>query len=279
VNRQVALPETAALSAAETADTAGNPAPESMATVRGAIRKGTDAARVKSAQPQDSAAQGAGHFARTQAAAQQQNAYKGQALKPEPDAERDQDAARSRPVGGRQQAVPGAIPTVGEGSGSPPAEQAAAPAPADGRRTSIDPGPSAQLARAALGAVRRGEAQFHLRLRPEGVGEVAVTISAKDHDLHLMIRTGSESTRDLILNQIGGLKQELSEGGYRLEGFSVDVSGGQSGQAFGARQDPGGQSERRPEARPEPKSEAPTRKEARFPQIPQARVGSINLRI
>ena len=111
------------------------------------------------------------------------------------------------------------------------------------------------------------------------MGEVAVTISAKDHDLRLMIRAGSESTRDLILSQIGGLKQELTQGGYRLEGFSVDVSGGQSGQAFGARQDPGGQGERRPDARPEPKSGAPAPKEARFPRVPEVRAGSINYRI
>jgi hypothetical protein len=97
-----------------------------------------------------------------------------------------------------------------------------------------------------------------------------------------MIRAGSESTRDLILSQIGGLKQELTQGGYRLEGFSVDVSGGQGGQggqAFVFRQDPGGQPERRPDARPEPKNGAPAPKEARFPRLPEARAGSINLRI
>ena len=276
--------EAANLSASGSADTAAaaaktGAAPEPLSGVRGTSPKGTDTACAVHAQPQDSAAQVAGQSTRTQAAARQENAYKGQALKPEPDAERDQDAARSRPAGERQQAVPGAIPTVGEGPGSPPAEQAAALAPADGQRTSFDPDPTAQLARAALGAVRRGEAQFHLKLRPEGVGEVAVTISAKDHDLRLVIHAGSESTRDLILSQIGGLKQDLTEGGYRLEGFSVDVSGGQSGQAFGARQDPGSQSERRPDVRPEPKSGAPAPKEARFPRALETRVGSINYRI
>ena len=95
----------ATLSATGIAGTAAAPAktgtaPEPLAAVRGTARKGTDTARAVSAQPQDSAAQEAGLSTRTQAAARQENAYKGQALKPEPDAERDQDAARSRPVGG-----------------------------------------------------------------------------------------------------------------------------------------------------------------------------------
>ena len=277
-------PDTATLPTADIAVMAQAPnagaAPE-PAAARRAERKGLDAARAISAQPQDSAAQ-AGQYARTQAAAQQENAYKGQALKPEPDAERDQDAARSRPVGGRQQAAPGAFPTVGEGPGSPPAEQAASPAPAGGQHTPVDLGPSAQLGRAALNAARRGETRFHLKLRPEGVGEVAVTISAKDNDLRLSIRTGSESTRELILSQIDGLKQELTQGGYHLEGFSVDVSGGQSGQggqSFAFRQDPGSQPERQPDARPQPKTGMPAPKEARFPREPEARIGSINVRI
>ena len=277
-------PDTATLPTADIAVMAQAPnagtAPE-PAAARRAERKGLDAARAISAQPQDSAAQ-AGQYARTQAAAQQENAYKGQALKPEPDAERDQDAARSRPVGGRQQAAPGAFPTVGEGPGSPPAEQAASPAPAGGQHTPVDLGPAAQLGRAALNAARRGETRFHLKLRPEGVGEVAVTISAKDNDLRLSIRTGSESTRELILSQIDGLKQELTQGGYHLEGFSVDVSGGQSGQSgqsFAFRQDPGSQPERQPDARPQPKTGMPAPKEARFPREPEARIGSINVRI
>jgi flagellar hook-length control protein FliK len=278
--------DAAALPAADIAEMAAQApnagaAPEPATAARRAERKGTDAARVIGAQPRDSAAQD-GQIARTQAAARQQNVYKGQAPKPEPDAERDQDAARSRPAGGRQQAVPGAFPTVGEGPGSPPAEQAAAPAPADSQRGSFDPNPAMQLARAALGAVRRGETRFHLKLRPEGVGEVAVTISARDNDLRLTIRAGSESTKDLILSQIGGLKQELTQGGYRLEGFSVDVSGGQGGQggqASASRQDPGNQPERRPDARPEPKSVTPAPKEARFVRVPEARAGSINVRI
>ena len=277
-------PDTATLPTADIAVMAQAPnagaAPE-PAAARRAERKGLDAARAISTQPQDSAAQ-AGQYARTQAAAQQDNAYKGQALKPEPDAERDQDAARSRPVGGRQQAAPGAFPTVGEGPGSPPAEQAASPAPAGGQHTPVDLGPSAQLGRAALNAARRGETRFHLKLRPEGVGEVAVTISAKDNDLRLSIRTGSESTRELILSQIDGLKQELTQGGYHLEGFSVDVSGGQSGQggqSFAFRQDPGSQPERQPDARPQPKTGMPAPKEARFPREPESRIGSINVRI
>ncbi len=136
---------------------------------------------------------------------------------------------------------------------------------------------AAQLFRATTTALARGETRYRLKLRPVGLGEVAVSISARDRELHLTIRTQSESTREIILNQIGALKLELASGEYRLSGFSVDVSGGGAGgEAFSAFQD--GQErrnagERHPEAHPTPAADVPLRGAA-----PEMRAGTINLR-
>jgi flagellar hook-length control protein FliK len=89
------------------------------------------------------------------------------------------------------------------------------------------------LARSAVGALARGESQFHLRLRPEGIGEVAVTIRARERELSLHIRASSGETRELILSQIDDLRGGLATGDYRLGELSVEVNtSGHEGAAF-----------------------------------------------
>ncbi len=136
---------------------------------------------------------------------------------------------------------------------------------------------AAQLFRATTAALSRGETRYSLKLRPEGLGEVAVAISARDRELHLAIRTQSESTREIILNQIGALKLELASSDYRLSGFSVDVSGGGAGgeasSAFHGGQERRNAGGGQPEARPTPVADAPRRGPA-----PEMRAGAINLR-
>ena len=104
-----------------------------------------------------------------------------------------------------------------------------------------------------------------------------MAISARDRELHLAIRTQSESTREIILNQIGALKLELASSDYRLSGFSVDVSGGGAGgeasSAFHGGQERRNAGGGQPEARPAPVADAPRRGPA-----PEMRAGAINLR-
>jgi len=216
-----------------------------------------------------------------QAAARQETAGKPQSFEAEPERERTTQTASVKRPEGDPAGAPGAVWTAHAGQGAPRTEQTSAVAPADAPRSTIEPNAAMQLARATAGAMNRGEREYRLRLRPEGVGEVAVTIISRDRDLHLTIHAASESTRDLILNQIGGLKEELTAGGYHLNGFSVDVSGGgQGGQAFTFQQDPGRQSGQRPEARPETRpGGAPPPKEAPRAGVPEVRAGAINYRI
>jgi flagellar hook-length control protein FliK len=156
--------------------------------------------------------------------------------------------------------------------------------PAEAQRPETAPSPrevdtAAQLFRATTSALSRGETSYRLKLRPEGLGEVTVAISTRDRELHLTIRTQSESTREIILNQIGALKLELASSDYHLSGFSVDVSGGGAGgETFSAFQ--GGQERRsagggrQPEPRTTPVADAPWRGAA-----PELRAGTINLRV
>ncbi len=247
-----------------------------------AASPGADAARAGSAQAEGEAAQTAGQYARVQAVARQETAVNPQPFEAEPERERTPQTAGVKRPEGDPAGAPGAVWTAHAGQGAPRTEQTGAAAPTDAPRSTFEPNAAMQLARATAGALSRGEREFRLRLRPEGMGEVAVTISARDRDLHLTIRAASESTRDLILNQIGGLREELTAGGYHLNGFSVDVSGGggQGGQTFTFQQDPGRQSGQRPEARPEARpGGAPPPKEAPRAGAPEARAGAINYRI
>lgn len=135
---------------------------------------------------------------------------------------------------------------------------------------------AAQIFRATASALSRGETSFRLKLRPEGLGEITVSISARDRELHLTMRTQSESTREIILNQIGELRLELASSDYHLSGFSVDVSGGGAGgEAFSAFQD--GQ-ERRSAGRRPPEPRATPALDAPLRGAPEIRLGAINLR-
>lgn len=153
--------------------------------------------------------------------------------------------------------------------------------PAEVQRPETAPSPreadtAAQIFRATASALSRGETSYRLKLRPEGLGEVTVSISARDRELHLTMRTQSESTREIILNQIGELRLELASSDYHLSGFSVDVSGGGAGgEAFSAFQD--GQ-ERRNAGRRPPEPRATPALDAPLRGAPEIRLGAINLR-
>ena len=173
--------------------------------------------------------------------------------------------------------VRGALPSEGVHA-APDAMRAETPAPASQPVWNAEPNAAMQLARASSLAFSRGESRFRLKLRPEGLGEVAVSISARDKGLHLSIRAASEATRSLIVDQMGALKDELASGGYHLEGFSVDVSGqGRGGEPFSAfqqesgRRPPERQLDAKPGASPDPQPQ-------RHPAL-EKRAGGISYRI
>lgn len=122
---------------------------------------------------------------------------------------------------------------TGKSQGAAHSAERAQTAQANAPHAAPEPSASAQLARSTANALARGESQFHLRLRPEGMGEVAVTIRAKERELSLDIRASSGETRELILSQIDDLKGGLAASEYRLGELSVEVNAsGHEGAAF-----------------------------------------------
>jgi flagellar hook-length control protein FliK len=206
----------------------------------------------------------------------------------DPSAGKPQSAAKSRltaarPATGPSASEPGsAAPQEIRSQRSASPDRAEAPVRPSAAQPAFEPDASGQLVRSAIHALSRGETRYHLKLHPEDLGEVAVTISARDRELHLTIHASSEATRNLIASQADGLRSGLADSGYRLGGFNVDVSAnGQGGEAFsqfqqGAGRQPSG---RQPDARAEggPADRHPAH--VLLERVLEARAGAINLRI
>jgi flagellar hook-length control protein FliK len=279
-----AAADAAAEAGTRTAEAAGIAAAARPVAEAGLTEQAQDAAegpeplpRVKAvgAQPRAAAAEAV----KVQPAEPRQVSGKGQSAGAEPESGRGDAQASKRPAQDKQSTPE--VAAARQAPTEPRTEQAGAAARTEAPRSAFEPDTGTQLARASLGALGRGDREYRLKLRPEGVGEVAVTIGAQGRELRLTIRASQESTRELILGQIGTLKEQLEDSGYRLSGFSVDVSGGNGGgsggQAPAFQQSPERQPEAhrgaRPEAAPQPQPKEPTR------AAPNVWQGAINYRI
>ena len=80
-----------------------------------------------------------------------------------------------------------------------------------------------QVARASVHALRRGMTEYRLRLSPEGLGDVEVTVVTKGKAVSLSMRTDNEAARGLILDHADELRAELNNQDYRVSGLSVEV--------------------------------------------------------
>ena len=66
-------------------------------------------------------------------------------------------------------------------------------------------------------------AEYRIRLSPEGLGDVEVTVVAKGRAVSLSLRTENETAKGLILNHADELRAELSAQEYQVSGLSVEV--------------------------------------------------------
>lgn len=169
------------------------------------------------------------------------------------------------------EAVAAPVQQSGEAREAAPAQPAA-----DAQWAERAESASAQLAHSTTRALTRGENTFQLRLRPEGMGEVSVTIHAREHDLSLSIRASSETTRTLILSQIDDLRSGLATGDYRLGALNVEVNangyGGAGSEAASQEREGGRQRRASGKIRRQTAEAAPDR-------TLQARAGAIMYRI
>ncbi len=106
------------------------------------------------------------------------------------------------------------------------AAQGAAPEP-----TAREEHAALQVARATTAAIKRGVTEYKLRLRPEGLGQVEVTVSAKGSELTLSMKTDSEAAKGLILGHADELRTELRAQNYQINDLTVEV--GMEGQGGG----------------------------------------------
>ncbi len=81
-----------------------------------------------------------------------------------------------------------------------------------------------QVARATVSAIKRGAAEYKLRLRPEGLGQVEVTVSTKGNEISLSMKTDNEDARGLILGHADELRAELRSQNFQVNGLTVEVS-------------------------------------------------------
>jgi flagellar hook-length control protein FliK len=94
-------------------------------------------------------------------------------------------------------------------------------------------GAAMQVARASVHALRRGMTEYRVRLSPEGLGEVEITVVTKGKAVSLSMRTDNEMARGLILDHADELRAELNQQNYQVSGFSVEVGmNGGSGTGF-----------------------------------------------
>jgi flagellar hook-length control protein FliK len=103
---------------------------------------------------------------------------------------------------------------------------------AEGTQSAKDPAPentvpeenaAIQVARASVHALRRGMAEYRVRLSPEGLGNVEVTVVTKGKAVTLSMRTDNEMARGLILDHADELRAELHQQNYQVSGLSVEV--------------------------------------------------------
>ncbi len=80
-----------------------------------------------------------------------------------------------------------------------------------------------QVARASVHALKRGMTEYRVRLKPEGLGEVEVTVVTKGRAVSLSMRTDNEAARGLILGHADELRAELSAQEYQVNGLTVEV--------------------------------------------------------
>jgi flagellar hook-length control protein FliK len=121
------------------------------------------------------------------------------------------------------------------------AEQIAHAAHTEGTQSAKDAAPenaareenaAMQVARASLHALRRGMTEYRVRLSPEGLGDVEVTVVTKGKTVSMSMRTDNEAARGLILGHADELRTELNQQDYHVSGLSVEV-GTDSGNGAG----------------------------------------------
>ncbi|MPN12646.1 hypothetical protein SDC9_159965 [bioreactor metagenome] len=82
--------------------------------------------------------------------------------------------------------------------------------------------PVIQIADSVKDNITAGRDNFTLRLKPEGLGNVTVTMSFKKEKIEMRIKSDTAMTKELIATQLGELKNELESSGYKIDTLNVE---------------------------------------------------------
>ncbi len=78
---------------------------------------------------------------------------------------------------------------------------------------------------------------INLRLHPEQLGSLSVQVRLEGKSMSAVLSTETEQARDIILNELPMLRQRLSEQGFEVTRFSVEVSNSGGSTNFGQSHD------------------------------------------
>ncbi len=77
--------------------------------------------------------------------------------------------------------------------------------------------------------IEKGKSKsLELKLKPDNLGKVKVSVEVIDKVVHTNIEVENESVKQIVQNNIDSLKQSLTQNGLQLSNVSVSVSGGEA---------------------------------------------------
>jgi len=80
-----------------------------------------------------------------------------------------------------------------------------------------------QVGRQMAFAVRRGDSQVRLQLKPPNLGSIQLDMVMKDHVLKVAVITEHHAVKELLMSHVQDLRQALVEQGVELQGVDIEI--------------------------------------------------------
>lgn len=84
----------------------------------------------------------------------------------------------------------------------------------------------------------KGNGQMSIRLNPGELGELKIEVRMVDNRVKIEVQANNPMVKDLLMSNLGDLKQALTSKNFTMEGFDVSTGGGGSNQLSEERRNP-----------------------------------------